>query len=125
MLERAPLSNKVEKSKRALSNKFNLIGRALHFLASNSAASLIVLIKNRSHLIHFRIRLICSDLNVANLENFCIEIRKPNSKPFLIATWCRPPWSSIDLFLGYESFLEKLDSLGVEYYLLAGADPGF
>ena len=26
--------------------------------------------------------------------------------------------SSIDLFVYYESFLEKLDSLGLEYYLL-------
>ena len=47
-----------------------------------------------------------------------IKIRKRNSKPFLIATWSGPPCSSIDLFLYYESFLEKLDSLGLEYYLL-------
>ena len=59
---------------------------------------------------------VCSNLNVPNLENLCIEIRKPNSKPFLIATWYRPPCSSIDLFLYYESFLQKLDSLGLEYY---------
>ena len=31
-------------------------------------------------------------------DDFCIEIRKPNTKPFLIATWYRPPYSSIDLF---------------------------
>ena len=60
---------------------------------------------------------VCSNLNVPNLENVWIEIRKPNSKPFLIATWYRPPCSSIDLFLYYKSFLEKLDSLGLEYYL--------
>ena len=39
-----------------------------------------------------------SDLYVSNLENLCIEIRKPNSRPFLIATWYRPPCSTIDLF---------------------------
>ena len=61
---------------------------------------------------------VCSNLNLPNLENLCTEIRKPNSKPFLIATWYRPPCSSIDLFPYYESFLEKLDSLGLEYYLL-------
>ena len=61
---------------------------------------------------------VCSNLNVPNLENLCIEIRKPNSKPFLIATWYRPPCSSVDLFLYYESILEKLDSFGLEYYLL-------
>ena len=61
---------------------------------------------------------VCSkDLNEPNLENLCIEIRKPNSKPFLIVTWYRSPCSSIDLFPYYESFLEKLDSLGLEYYL--------
>ena len=32
-----------------------------------------------------------SDLSVNELENLCIEIRKPNSKPFLIGTWYRPP----------------------------------
>ena len=61
---------------------------------------------------------VCSNLNAPNLENLCTEIRKPNSKPFLIATWYRPPCSSIDLFPYYESFLEKLDFLGLEYYLL-------
>ena len=57
---------------------------------------------------------VCSNLNVPNLENLCIEIRKPNSKPFLIATWYRSPCSSIDLFLYYVLFLEKLLSLCLE-----------
>jgi hypothetical protein len=30
-----------------------------------------------------------SDFNIDHLENLCIEIRKPNSKPFLVATWYR------------------------------------
>ena len=47
-----------------------------------------------------------------------IEIRKQNSKPFLVATWYRPPCSPIDLFSSYESFIGKLDSLDLEYYLL-------
>ena len=64
---------------------------------------------------------VCSNLNVPNLENLCIEIRKPNSKPFLIATRYRPPCSSIDsAFLFYETFLEILDSLGLELYYLLG-----
>ena len=62
---------------------------------------------------------VCSNLNAPNLVNLCVEIRKPNSKPFLIATWYRPPCSSIDLFSYYESFLEKLESLGLEYYVLS------
>ena len=59
-----------------------------------------------------------SDLNVANLENLCLEIRKPNSKPFFVVTWYRPPCSSIESFLFYESLISKLDSLGSEYYLV-------
>ena len=51
------------------------------------------------------------DLNVINLENLTIEIRKPNSKPFLVATWYRSPSSPTDLFSSYESFIGKLYSL--------------
>ena len=59
-----------------------------------------------------------SDLNVINLENLTIEISKTNSKPFLVATWYRPPCFPTDLFSSYESFIGKLDSLDLEYYLL-------
>ena len=30
-----------------------------------------------------------TDLHINNLENVCLEIRKPNSKPFVIVTWYR------------------------------------
>ena len=46
------------------------------------------------------------------------SIRKPNSKPFLIATWYRPPGSPTELFSSFESFIDQLDSLDLEYYLL-------
>ena len=39
-----------------------------------------------------------TDLNVDELENLCIEIRKPNSKPFIVVYWYRPPNSPIGLF---------------------------
>ena len=32
-----------------------------------------------------------TDLSIDQLENLCIEVRKPNSKPFLVTTWYRPP----------------------------------
>ena len=39
------------------------------------------------------------DLSHDELENLCIEIRKPNSRPFLVATtWYRPPDSTVDKF---------------------------
>ena len=31
------------------------------------------------------------DMSIDDLENLCIQIQKPNSKPFLVATWYRPP----------------------------------
>ena len=31
------------------------------------------------------------DLNLNDLENLCLEIQKPCSKPFLVVTWYRPP----------------------------------
>ena len=27
------------------------------------------------------------DMSIDDLENLCIQIQKPNSKPFLVATW--------------------------------------
>ena len=59
-----------------------------------------------------------SDLKLINLENLTIENREPNSKPFLVATWYRPLCSPTDLFSSYESFIGKLHSLDLEYYLL-------
>ena len=38
------------------------------------------------------------DLNVRDLENLCIKIHKPRSKPFLVASWYRPPETSVDKF---------------------------
>ena len=50
---------------------------------------------------------VCSNLNVPNLENLCIKIRKPNSKLFLIATWYRPPCSSLIYFYITNHFLKN------------------
>ena len=58
------------------------------------------------------------DLSDMHLENLCIEIRKPRSKPFLIATWYRPPNSSTAIFSHFESFFGKLDAENVEIYLM-------
>ena len=52
--ERRPRKKKL---KSAFANKYNLIGRAPYFLASNSAALIDCFNKKQqSHLIHFRIR---------------------------------------------------------------------
>ena len=49
------------------------------------------------------------DLAVENIELICIEVKKPKSKPLLIATWYRPPNSSIELFSDFEKFLQLVD----------------
>ena len=60
-----------------------------------------------------------SDLvNIPNLENLCIEVNKPGSKPFLITTWYRPPESPVEIFNRFKSLTGELDAMNVEYYLL-------
>ena len=54
-----------------------------------------------------------------DLENLCIQIQKPNSKRFLVATWYRPPNSNVDKFDYFEIFIDMLDAENAEYYLLA------
>ena len=49
------------------------------------------------------------DVAVENIELICLEVKKPKSKPLLIATWYRPPNSSIELFSDFEKFLQLLD----------------
>ena len=58
------------------------------------------------------------DLSIDQLENVCIEIRNPSSKPFLVMTWYRPPNSTIDKLHLFENLIGRLDSENVEYYLL-------
>ena len=59
-----------------------------------------------------------NDLSVDQLENLCIEICKPSSKPFLVGTWYRPPNSTVDKFDLFESFFGRLDAENIEYRLL-------
>ena len=62
------------------------------------------------------------DLSDIHLENICIEIHKPRSKPFLIATWYRPPNSSTEILSHFESFVGKLDAENVEFYLMGDSN---
>ena len=65
--------------------------------------------------INYSLRL---DLSVNQLENLCIEIRKPRSKPFEVATWYRPPDSPTEIFVHFESLVGRLDSQNVDLYLM-------
>ena len=59
-----------------------------------------------------------TDLNFDELENLCIEIRKPNSKPFIVVNWYRPPNSPIGLFSHLENLIARLDLTILEFFLL-------
>ena len=61
---------------------------------------------------------VCTDLNINNQENLCLEIRKRNSKPFVIVTWYRPPNSPNDttstpMDLIYTNYPDKVVCPGV------------
>ena len=57
-------------------------------------------------------------LNINELENLCIEIRKPNSKPFIVINWYWPPNSPIGLFSHLENLIARLDLTNLEFFLL-------
>ena len=59
-----------------------------------------------------------NDLKMENLENLCIEICKPQSKPFVVVNWDRPPNSPVELFTSFESLIGQIDTENVEYYLM-------
>ena len=65
--------------------------------------------------INFSLR---TDLSIDQLENLCIEVQNPNSKPFLVATWYRPPDFIVEKFNFFETLIGKMDAENVEFYLL-------
>ena len=65
--------------------------------------------------INFSVR---TDLNIDELENLCIEIRKPNSKPFIVVNWYRPPNSPMVLFSHLEDLVARFDLTNLEFFLL-------
>ena len=58
------------------------------------------------------------DLSVNQLENLCIEVLKPHSKPFVASTWYRPPDSPTEIFTHFKSLVGGLDSQNVDLYLM-------
>ena len=65
------------------------------------------------------------DLSIQSLKNLCIEIRKPRTKPFLIATWCKPPSSSTEIFSCLETLIGKLDFENAEFDLMGDFNCNF
>ena len=54
--------------------------------------------------INFSVR---NDLIIADLENLCIEVRKPQSKPLIVFNWYRPPNSSVRLYSHLDNLSEN------------------
>ncbi len=54
----------------------------------------------------------------AILEAVCVEIHKPNSQPFIVASIYRSPSASSQYFSMIESFIDKLDSEGKEIIMV-------
>ena len=53
-----------------------------------------------------------------DLELIALEIQKPNSCPFLIATWYRPPNTPLDYFKKIEMFLKGTDAVSYTHLTL-------
>ena len=49
------------------------------------------------------------DLENESLELLALEINKPNSEPFFILWWYRPPHSPVELFDVFESLLKQAE----------------
>ena len=59
-----------------------------------------------------------TDLHINNSQNLCLEIRKPNSKPFVIVTWYWPPNSPNEVFSSLKNLIGRLDSENVEFCIM-------
>ena len=59
-----------------------------------------------------------TDLNDPDIEILTIEICKQNVKPFLIATWYRPPNDPIETLYRFENCLQLIDSDNKESIIL-------
>ena len=69
--------------------------------------------------------IIRQDLVPDAIELLCIEVRKPKSKPLLIATWYRPPNSSHDLFHKFENFLKLAEDENMEIIITGDLNCNF
>ena len=72
--------------------------------------------------INFRIR---NDLGHELLEMLTLEITKPQSTPYLISTWYRPPNSSLELYKIFENVIDEIDRTNLEFYLLGDMNCNF
>ena len=65
--------------------------------------------------INYKIR---SDLIPPELEAVCLEIIKPQSKPFIVTTIYRPPNANAEFFDHLEKLIKQIDDENKEMYIL-------
>lgn len=59
-----------------------------------------------------------SDLVPLDLEAVCLEIIKPHSRPFIVASVYRPPNSSPEFFISFENLIKAVDNENKELHIL-------
>ena len=69
--------------------------------------------------LNYRIR---DDLNDDDLECLIVEISKPQSSTFLVATWYRPPNSPSERFNEFEIVIDKIDAENRELFILVNCN---
>ena len=65
--------------------------------------------------INYQVR---KDLCDENLEIITIEINIQNVKPFIIVVWYRPPSANVQMFDLFETVLQKIDNLHLNFVVL-------
>jgi exonuclease III len=65
--------------------------------------------------INYKIR---SDLVPDGIEAICLEISKPNSRNFIVASVYRPPNSTPEFFLTFEKMIKMIDDENKELHIL-------
>ena len=51
-----------------------------------------------------------SDLVPENLEAVCIEVTKPNSRPFIVSSIYKPPSAPVEIFNSIERIIGQMDN---------------
>ena len=69
--------------------------------------------------INFSVR---NDINKADLENLCIDVRKPHSRPFIVVNSYRPPNSPVRLYSYLDDYIRKLDLTNFDFLLLGAGN---
>ncbi|KAK2547771.1 hypothetical protein P5673_032179 [Acropora cervicornis] len=59
-----------------------------------------------------------SDLVPENLEAVCIEVTKPNSRPFIVSSIYKPPSAPVEIFNSIERMNGQMDNEDKEMYIL-------